>query len=393
MTVLNYLPKSSVIARIPANYNPYQIDGVRWVGDVPAEDKILSLSGAKMLVMFYSDVSASQVAKTLAGSGINRLAVPFNPPPYVAFVEVAGDPLTVSRTLALSESVAWIGGVPPQLANSDPDLVISYCPGLFTQFGHLSEIAGVDSATRVAYQSSTRRKTHPITRYVIEGNGNYTGWDGSGLGSANLLYHFDTSTPQLSSDDQHSYITDALRTWSKYVQVTFSLTDTSGANRKFEYSFYHNSHTDGGQDIGGFSVGKGVYALTHTFDPPGFVEPLAGNTHFNLDITANGNGSWADSGRLYSTALHEFGHSLGLVHSSDPSDVMYATYVAVTDLTPDALNGIKQLYAATASAPPPTISSFTPAQGNPTQNTSQVGTTVTISGANLQDVSQCTFRW
>jgi hypothetical protein len=30
-----------------------------------------------------------------------------------------------------------------------------------------------------------------------------------------------------------------------------------------------------------------------------------------------------DKGEFYTTALHEIGHSLGLGHSSDPSDVMY----------------------------------------------------------------------
>lgn len=51
---------------------------------------------------------------------------------------------------------------------------------------------------------------------------------------------------------------------------------------------------------------------------------------------------------LFPVAAHEFGHSLGLSHSSDPGALMYPTY-AYSDpktflLPQDDINGIQALY-------------------------------------------------
>src|SRR5262249_52997795 len=50
---------------------------------------------------------------------------------------------------------------------------------------------------------------------------------------------------------------------------------------------------------------------------------------------------------LFSNSLHEFGHSLGMAHSSLSSAVMYATYHGVvTGLTSDDIAGIQAIYGA-----------------------------------------------
>ncbi len=59
--------------------------------------------------------------------------------------------------------------------------------------------------------------------------------------------------------------------------------------------------------------------------------------------------SWSlESGKvsLFSTALHEIGHILGLDHSSDPTALMYYKYTGVDALQKDDIAGIQYLYGS-----------------------------------------------
>src|SRR2546426_1114776 len=66
---------------------------------------------------------------------------------------------------------------------------------------------------------------------------------------------------------------------------------------------------------------------------------------------------------LYSVALHELGHALGLGHSDDPKAVMYPYYKMVTALGIDDVKAIQTMYAA-GTAPPP--APLPPASPTPT---------------------------
>lgn len=76
---------------------------------------------------------------------------------------------------------------------------------------------------------------------------------------------------------------------------------------------------------------------------------------------------------LYQVALHEFGHALGLAHSSDPNAVMYATVgQANRNLNASDIAGIQFLYgtaAAPTAAPPPAPAPVLPAVINLTDDT------------------------
>ncbi|XP_053417562.1 matrilysin [Nycticebus coucang] len=83
--------------------------------------------------------------------------------------------------------------------------------------------------------------------------------------------------------------------------------------------------------------------LAHAFEPgPG----LGGDAHFDDDET------WTDGSSIginfLVAATHEFGHSLGLGHSSDPKAVMYPTYgsrdVNNFKLSQDDIEGIQKIY-------------------------------------------------
>ena len=106
-------------------------------------------------------------------------------------------------------------------------------------------------------------------------------------------------------------------------------------------------------------------ALAHTFYPaPLNSEHIAGDMHLDADeawkIGANTD--------LYSVALHETGHALGLGHSDNPTAVMYAYYHISTGLTADDISGIRAIYGSnvpTTPAPAPTPTPPTPTP-NPT---------------------------
>jgi hypothetical protein len=54
---------------------------------------------------------------------------------------------------------------------------------------------------------------------------------------------------------------------------------------------------------------------------------------------------------LFSVALHETGHALGLGHSANPGAVMYPYYHFATGLTADDIAGVVALYGASGGTP------------------------------------------
>jgi hypothetical protein len=95
---------------------------------------------------------------------------------------------------------------------------------------------------------------------------------------------------------------------------------------------------------------------------------------------------------LFSVALHEAGHALGLAHTDDPSAVMYPYYKRNTGLSPNDIGGIQALYGAQPIVPvtpvtpmPPAPPAPTPAAltitiASPAANFSTTASTVSISG-------------
>ena len=105
--------------------------------------------------------------------------------------------------------------------------------------------------------------------------------------------------------------------------------------------FARGSHGDG------YPFDGAGATLAHTFYPaPPNPEPIAGDMHLDADEPWR-SGANVD---LYSVALHEAGHALGLGHSDRPGAVMYPYYKLSTGLTDDDIAGIRALYGSNVRA-------------------------------------------
>ena len=187
------------------------------------------------------------------------------------------------------------------------------------------------------------------------------GWDGPGRNAATLFYVFSQLTAQLPDLETQSEILRALEEWAKVAQITWLPGTSATANRTVDILFATGDHGDGFP----FDGPGGV--LAHTFYPSlPAAEPLAGDMHFD-DAESWHFGSNYD---VFSVALHEAGHALGLGSSDNPDSVMYPYYRLRTGLSEDDKTGILSLYAAqpgvvpeplaiTVDAPPATTTSAT----------------------------------
>jgi hypothetical protein len=166
--------------------------------------------------------------------------------------------------------------------------------------------------------------------------------DGTNLGgvSSNLFAAFNARFGSAAA--WQNQILKAAQTWAQQTNINFSVVADSGADSGSGDDEQGDSAV-GDIRIGGFNFGltDGALAVAD-WSPSGNNYSVGGDITFNTGQPFN-IGSTYD---LYTVALHEFGHALGLDHSSASAAVMYSTYSGVvTGLNSDDITGVRAIYS------------------------------------------------
>ncbi|XP_021104684.1 interstitial collagenase [Heterocephalus glaber] len=148
-----------------------------------------------------------------------------------------------------------------------------------------------------------------------------------------LTYRIKNFTPDLPRSVVENAFEKAFRLWSDVSPLTFTRIFWGEAD--IMISFTRGAHGDNNPFDGPGDT------LAHAFGPG---PRLGGDAHFDEDEM------WSNENireiNLYLTAAHEFGHSLGLGHSSDTESLMYPVYSynGNVQLGQDDIDGIQKLY-------------------------------------------------
>ncbi|XP_050188695.1 matrilysin [Myiozetetes cayanensis] len=154
-----------------------------------------------------------------------------------------------------------------------------------------------------------------------------------------LTYRIVNYTPDLPRWKVDDAIKKALMVWSDVTPLNFRRIQRGQAD--IEIRFARRAHGDG------YPFDGRGNTLAHAFAPG---EGIGGDAHFDEDE------KWSDFNQevnLFLVAAHEFGHSLGLAHSSVRGALMYPIYSyenpATFRLSADDRRGIQKLYGKRSS--------------------------------------------
>jgi Matrixin/Bacterial Ig-like domain len=171
--------------------------------------------------------------------------------------------------------------------------------------------------------------------------------DGTNLGGGVTSNLISTFNSKASLAGWENIILQAAQTWAQQTNINFAVVPDDGAP---EGSGADEQGSPGFGDIriGGYNFGSSTLALT--YQPPSANNfSIAGDIAFNTGQAFNV-GSTYD---LFTVAMHEFGHALGLNESSVSSAVEYATYTGrKTGLASDDIAGIRSIYSANGPRTP-----------------------------------------
>ena len=170
-----------------------------------------------------------------------------------------------------------------------------------------------------------------VGSFVLTGNK----WD-----TTSLTYRINDRTPDLAPSVTNIAIAEAFKLWRDKCRLEFI--EVTGPS-DIEIRFATGEHGDGIP----FDGPSGV--LAHAFFPG--QGAISGDAHFDEGETWTNSGNGID---LVTVAAHEFGHSLGLAHSTTAGALMYPFYSGPHRfLSPDDIGGIQALYGVRVEVPIP----------------------------------------
>jgi Matrixin/Glucodextranase, domain B len=304
--VLAYVPDFALMVSADSTPDLHGLD-VTWIGSPTASDKIspdLAGPGDAFLVMMQPDIPLPTARRLLRSHGYFIVDTPgLLPGDFVVI-----GPYSAIYDLAASDDVAYIMPPSPELLSGQPVLA---CGGPITAAG-------------------------PVAQYAQAGSG----WTPDATGSVTLTYSFEALSTQIDTGAQQSEITRALEEWASYANVGFVAGTNPTASRNVDIKFASGAHGDDYPFLSGSVMAHAFYPVP--FNP----EPIAGNIHFN----AAENWQIGADTDVFSVALHEAGHALGLGHSDQPEAVMYPYYHMVTGLSASDIATIQVLYGSKSPA-------------------------------------------
>jgi Matrixin/Putative peptidoglycan binding domain len=166
---------------------------------------------------------------------------------------------------------------------------------------------------------------------------------GNKWASNDITYGFENFSPDLTPAATGQAIAQAFAMWAAETRLRFRQIPIA-SNPNIRIRFVAGDHGDGSP----FDGGSGV--LAHAFYPPPNGGDIAGDAHFDeaetWTITVPPGSGHVD---LVTVAAHEFGHSLGLNHSSVANSLMFPSYSGPHRfLHSDDVAGIQSIYGGYA---------------------------------------------